>query len=172
MEDAKRGKMFTKVARGITVAARKGGGGPESNAALRAEIDKARNVRMPKENIERAIERGIGGGEEGQLESVRYEGYGPEGVAIMLDCLTDNKNRTVSEIRNIFNKFGGSLGEAGSASYVFGNDPQNPSFTVPITKRVLAKKVLNLVESLDEHEDVQEVHANFDIPDEIIESIG
>jgi len=168
VEDAKRGKIFTKVARGITVSAKKGGGDPDSNPGLRAAIEKARQVRMPNDNIERAIQRGVGGGEGSNLEEIRYEGYGPEGVAVLLICLTDNKNRTVSEIRNIFEKSGGSLGETGSASYVFGDDLSNPKFNITVGEPSSAKRVLSLVNELDEHDDVQEVYANFDIPEELL----
>lgn len=169
--DAKRGQMFTKLGRVITVAARKGGGDPGSNPSLRLAIEKARSYNMPNDNVKRAIERAVGGGDEGAvLEESTYEGYGPEGVAVLVKVLTDNRNRAASEVRNAFTKHGGSLGESGSAAYVFGSDPENPMFTVPVTDRDRARQVLALVEALDELEDVQEVHANFDIPDELISS--
>jgi YebC/PmpR family DNA-binding regulatory protein len=117
--DAKRGKLFTKHIREITVAARLGGPDPDANPRLRAAIAAARNVSMPKDNIERAIQRGAGGQEGSNIEEIRYEGYGPGGVAILLDCMTDNRNRTVSEIRSTFSKHGGNLGETGCVSWMF-----------------------------------------------------
>lgn len=117
--DAKRGKTFTKYIREITVAARLGGPDAEANPRLRAAIDAAKGVNMPKDNIERAIARGAGGQEGANLEEVRYEGYGPGGVAILVDCMTDNRNRTVSDVRSAFTKAGGSLGEAGCVSWMF-----------------------------------------------------
>jgi YebC/PmpR family DNA-binding regulatory protein len=118
-EDAKRGKIFTRVAREITVAAREGGGDPGTNPALRLAIDKARAANMPKDNIERAIKRGTGELEGGQLEEVIYEGYAPHGVALLVKCLTDNRNRTLSEVRRIFNRSGGNLAEAGAVAWMF-----------------------------------------------------
>jgi len=118
-QDKKRGKLFTKLIREITVAARLGGPDPEANPRLRAAISRALEANMPKENIERAIGRGSGGGDGIPYEEVRYEGYGPGGVAVMVDCLTDNRNRTVAEIRHLFSKFGGSLGTSGSVAYLF-----------------------------------------------------
>lgn len=118
-EDAKRGKIFTRVAREITVAAREGGGDPGTNASLRLAIDKARTANMPKDNIERAIKRGTGELEGGQLEEVCYEGYAPHGVALLVKCLTDNRNRTLSEVRRIFNRSGGNLAEAGAVAWMF-----------------------------------------------------
>jgi len=119
--DVKRGLAFTKLANMITVAVRDGGGmaDPESNFKLRLTIEKARSANMPKENIQRAIDRGKGIGEKGQLEEVVYEGFGPGGIAVIIECVTDNKERTRSEIRNIFDKAGGTLGQAGSVSYQF-----------------------------------------------------
>jgi YebC/PmpR family DNA-binding regulatory protein len=118
-EDAKRGKIFTRVAREISMAAREGGGDPNANSALRLAVDKARGANMPKENIERAIKRGTGELEGGHLEEVFYEGYGPHGVALLVKCLTDNRNRTLSEVRRVFNRSGGSLAEAGAVAWLF-----------------------------------------------------
>ncbi len=118
-EDAKRGKLFTRLAREITIAAREGGGDPASNASLRLAIDKARGANMPKDNIERAIKRGTGELEGGELEEITYEGYGPHGVAILVKCLTDNRNRTLSEVRRVFNRSGGNLAEAGAVTWMF-----------------------------------------------------
>lgn len=118
-EDARRGKIFTKLIREITVAARDGGGDPSSNPRLRTAIERARAENMPGENIERAIKRGTGEAGGVNYEEYTYEGYGPGGVAILVEVLTDNKNRTVSEVRHIFSKYGGSLGESGCVSWVF-----------------------------------------------------
>ena len=118
-QDAKRGKLFTKLIREITVAAREAGGDPAANPRLRAAIDKARSQSMPKDNIDRAVKRGTGDAEGQTYEEVRYEGYGPGGVAVMVDCLTDNRNRTVAEVRHAFSKFGGNLGADGSVTYLF-----------------------------------------------------
>lgn len=118
-QDAKRGKLFTKLIREITVAARTGGGDPGSNPRLRAAIDKALGGNMTKDTIERAIKRGAGSQDGDNFEEVRYEGYGPGGVAVMVDCMTDNRNRTVSEVRHAFTKCGGNLGTDGSVAFLF-----------------------------------------------------
>ncbi len=118
-QDAKRGKIFTKLIREITVAARMGGGDASSNPRLRTAIDKALSQNMPKDTIERAIKKGTGAAEGANYEEVRYEGYGPGGVAVMVDCLTDNRNRTVAEVRHVFTKAGGNLGTDGSVAYLF-----------------------------------------------------
>lgn len=118
-QDAKRGKIFTKLIREITVAARLHGGDLSSNPRLRIAIDKALAANMTKDTIDRAVKRGAGGDDADNLEELRYEGYGPAGVAVMVDCLTDNRNRTVSEVRHAFNKYGGNLGTDGSVSYLF-----------------------------------------------------
>ena len=167
LKDAKRGKMFTKLGRAVTVAAQKGGPDPETNPTLRTAIENAKSGDMPKENIKRAIERGSGGGEGASFQELALEGYGPEGVAIVCKVLTDNRNRTVAEVRKIFDQHGGSLGEQGSAAYIFQN-PEKPLFEVKIEDRAVAQKVLGLVNALDEHDDVQSVLANFDIPDEFV----
>jgi YebC/PmpR family DNA-binding regulatory protein len=118
-QDQKRGKIFTKLIREITVAARMGGGDPSTNPRLRAAIDKALSHNMPKDTIQRAISKGTGAQEGEAYEEVRYEGYGPGGVAVMVDCLTDNRNRTVAEVRHAFAKAGGNLGTSGSVAYLF-----------------------------------------------------
>jgi YebC/PmpR family DNA-binding regulatory protein len=119
-EDAKRGKIFTKLAREIAVAARKRGGDPEINFALRLAIDKAKDANMPKENIERAIRRGTGEDKDAAaIEEVYYEGYAPHGIALMLECATENRNRTVADLRHVLNSYGGSLGENGSVAWQF-----------------------------------------------------
>lgn len=118
-QDAKRGKIFTRLIREITVAARMGGGDPAANPRLRAAVDNALSNNMTKDTIERAIARGSGEGDADNYDEVRYEGYGPGGVAIMVDCMTDNRNRTVAEVRHAFSKTGGNLGTDGSVAYLF-----------------------------------------------------
>jgi YebC/PmpR family DNA-binding regulatory protein len=120
-QDKKRGKLFTKLIREITVAARMGGSDINSNPRLRLAVDKGKAQSMPKDNIERAIKRGAGELDGAEYVEIRYEGYGPGGVAVMVDCLTDNRNRTVAEVRHAFAKFGGNLGADGSVSYLFNN---------------------------------------------------
>ncbi|MGD9264761.1 MAG: YebC/PmpR family DNA-binding transcriptional regulator [Lysobacterales bacterium] len=117
--DAKRGKIFTRINRELTVAARTGGGDPDANPALRLAIEKANAANMPKDNIERAIKKATGDLEGVSYEEVRYEGYAPGGVAVMVDCLTDNRNRTVAAVRHAFTKYGGNLGTDGSVAYMF-----------------------------------------------------
>lgn len=118
-QDAKRGKIFTKIIKEITVAARNGGGDPDTNPALRTAVNKAKSENMPKDNIERAIKKGTGELEGVDYIELTYEGYGPGGVAILIETLTDNKNRTAADIRSIFSKHGGNLGESGSVAYMF-----------------------------------------------------
>src|ERR671936_1631468 len=117
--DARKGQQFTKMAREITIAAREGGGNPEANYRLRLAIEKARSVNMPHDNIQRAIKRGTGELAGTQIEQLRFEGYGPHGVAIMVDTVTDNRNRTSSDIRNLFTRSGGNLGTSGSVGWMF-----------------------------------------------------
>lgn len=231
--DAQKGKVFTKLAREIIVAAREGGGDINSNFRLRLAVQKARDNNMPNENIQRAIQKGAGGLEGESYEQVNYEGYAAGGVAVLLEALTDNRNRTVAEIRHIFSRHGGSLGESGCVSWMFkrkglfivkkeglqvGEDDlmlialeagaedvkdedgtysittppelfeevkeylekQNiavesaevtmlPQNTVEINNPDEVKRILNLMEALEENDDVQNVYANFDIPDELIE---
>ena len=118
-QDKKRGKLFTKLIREITVAARMGGGDIGANPRLRLAVDKAKAQSMPKDNIERAIKRGSGEQDGADYQEIRYEGYGPGGTAVMVDCLTDNRNRTVAAVRHAFSKFGGNLGADGSVNYLF-----------------------------------------------------
>ena len=117
--DAKRSKVWTKVIKEITVAARTGGGDPNGNPRLRLAVDKARQVNMPKDTLKRAIEKGVGSGAGDSWEEVVYEGYGPGGVALVVECMTDNRNRTVSEVRHGFEKYGGNMGASGSVSWMF-----------------------------------------------------
>src|ERR1043166_5673477 len=119
-QDAKRGNLFTKLAKEIIMAAKNGGGNPDTNLRLRLAIQKARENSMPQDNIKRSIQRGTGEIEGAVFEDITYEGYGPGGVAVLVECATDNKNRTVANVRNIFNKCNGRLAESGSVSYLFG----------------------------------------------------
>ncbi|RKY04668.1 YebC/PmpR family DNA-binding transcriptional regulator [Candidatus Poribacteria bacterium] len=231
--DARKGKIFTKLIREITVAARQGGGNPDTNPRLRMAIANAKAHNMPWENIERAIKRGTGElvDEKAQLEEVSYEGYGPGGVAILIEAVTDNKNRTVAEIRHIFDKNGGTLGERGCVSWMFdrkgliviekeGVDEEElfmvaadagaedmkdegdvfeiytdvesfedvrkaieeagfkisraeltmvPKTTVQVQGKQ-AEQLLRLLEALEDHEDVQKVYSNFEMPDELLEA--
>ncbi len=230
--DLERGKAFSKLIRLITVAARQGGGNPENNPRLRLAIQKAREMNMPQENIEKAIKKGTGELEGVAYEEIIYEGYGPGGVAIMVEATTDNRNRTTAEIRHLFSKHGGNLGETGCVSWVFERKglisfekgkvdeeevmavaidagaedirstettidvitaPEDfekvreaidrsglpyvvaqvtmvPKTTVSVEGKQ-AQQVLSLIEALEDHDDVQEVYANFDIADELLESL-
>ena len=118
-QDKKRGKLFTKLIREITVAARMGGGDISSNPRLRLAVDKAKAQSMPRDNIDRAIKRGSGEGDDADYQEIRYEGYGPGGTAVIVDCMTDNRNRTAADVRHAFSKFGGNLGADGSVNYLF-----------------------------------------------------
>lgn len=160
-EDARRGRIFTKVTRLITVAVKKGGGDVSANPSLRKAIEKAREVKMGNDLVERAIKRVLGeGGGGGQLTEAQLEGYGPGGVGFLVEVLTDNKNRTVAEIRNIFARHGGNLGGAGSTAYIFTPNPRQPQFLVPLPDKETEKKVLDLAQELQDHDDIQEVYAN------------
>jgi YebC/PmpR family DNA-binding regulatory protein len=231
--DAKRGKLFSKLSRAIIIAARHGGGDPETNLKLRYAIDKARQVSMPKDNIERAIKRGTGEVEGLTFEEILYEGYGPGGVAMMVDVLTDNRNRTASEIRKIFERTGGKMGSAGCVAYLFerkgvfsidasaidedslmaialdagADDLKRSGSTFEITcdpavfaqvqdalhknnlTPVVAeishvpktpmevdaetgKKVMRLMEALDDQDDVQNVYSNVNISEEMVAEVG
>jgi len=190
--DTKRGAVFTKVARDITLAARSGGGAdPDGNYKLRLAIEKARAVNMPADNIKRAIERAAGAGEGEQIEEIVYEGYGPGGVAILVEAATDNRNRTAADVRAIFTKAGGQLAGSGAVAWQFeprgyitierdGSDPDEVALlaidaaelTMQATNTVEvdaahARSNLRLIENLEDHDDVQRVTANFEIPDEV-----
>jgi YebC/PmpR family DNA-binding regulatory protein len=231
--DSRRGAQFTKLARSVTVAARDGGGDPDSNATLENAIRKAKEASMPKENIERAIAKGTGeGGEAEAIEAVLYEGYGTGGVAVLVEALTDNRNRTGADVRHAFSKHGGNLGEPGSVAYLFekkgtividseryseddlmvaveagaedvatdegvfevivepasfsavlkalhegGVETESaevafrPSSLVPIDE-AQAKKLMGLVDTLEELDDVDAVHANFDVPADVLERVA
>ena len=233
-EDAKRGKIFGRLSKEITVASRLGGVDPNFNPRLRAAIAAARAENMPKDNIQKAIRKGSGEGGEAALEEVTYEGYGPAGVAVMVESLTDNKKRTVAELRHIFTKYGGSMGEPGCVAWMFDKkgiivfdrdqvkeeelleaaleggaedlqssesqfevitDPAlflevkealeakgfqptlaevqlHPKSTVPIEAEKPAQQLLKLMELLEDHEDVNQVFSNFDIPDRLLETLS
>jgi YebC/PmpR family DNA-binding regulatory protein len=233
--DAKRGQLFSKLARAIIVAAREGGPDPEGNLALQNAIEKARAASMPKENIERAIARGSGAAGEGDsFDHVTYEGYGPGGVALLVEAVTDNRNRTASDVRHIFSKHHGNLGTTGGVAWQFDRKglllvdasaadeeeltllaadagaedvsldghtfqittaPEDlaavrraledagialesaeltmvPKTTVRIADEAEARKLLRLVDALEENDDVQGVYANFDIPESVLEAVA
>ena len=162
-QDAKRAKMFSKLARELQVAARAGMPDPEMNARLRAAIASARVANMPKDNIERAIKRGSAGGDDAAFAEVRYEGYGPAGVAIIVEALTDNRNRTAADIRSAFNKFGGNLGETGSVAFMFdrvGSINYLPE--VATAEEVLETAVEAGADDCESTEDGHEVNCNPD----------
>ena len=231
--DARRGKIFTKLIREITVAAREGGGNADANPRLRLAIQKARDANMPADNIERGIKKGTGELEGVSYESVSFEGYAPGGVAVIVEGLTDNKNRTTSEVRSIFTKRGGNMAGAGSVAFQFNKKgvfmvkkkdanedellgialesgaedltfdedfyqiicaPQDfdrvrtglaeknvpieseelsmvPKNTLKVEDMETARKILALVEDLEDNDDIQNVYSNFDIPDEILKQI-
>ncbi len=234
-QDARRGKLFSKLSRAIIVAAKEGGPDPAANLALQNAIEKARSYSMPKDTIERAIARGAGtdGGAE-QFDHVTYEGYGPAGVAVIVEALTDNRNRTASEVRHLFAKHDGNLGGSGAVAWLFerrglvlvdsgtvdedtlmlaaadgGADDVSldgstfqvtcapealsgvrealeeagiaydavevtlaPKTTVGVEDEAAAKKVLRLIDALEESDDVQDVYANFDIPERVLEAVA
>ena len=232
--DAKRGKIFTKLIKEITVAARTGGGDPEGNPRLRSAIAAAKAENMPKDNIARAIAKGTGGGDGDAYEEILYEGYGPGGVAVLVECMTDNRNRTVADVRHYFSKSNGNLGENGCVAWMFDkkgqilvdkstiseedlmdkaieagaedvveeenefqvvidvddfNDVRDaleedgvsfleasismiPKNTVEVTEEKIATSLLKLLENLEDHDDVQKVHANFDIDAELMERLS
>lgn len=230
-QDAQRSNLFTKLAREIIVAAKQGGGNPDANIRLRLAIQKARENSMPAENIKRAIQRGTGEIEGANYEEVTYEGYGPGGVAVMVSCLTDNRNRTVADLRTIFSKNGGNMAESGCVAWMFdqvglvsiqkdavdedtlmmvaldagaedirtegdsyevicppdalpdlrealtkagiqfvsADVTMLPKTTVQVTGKE-ATQVLRMMGQLEDHDDVQEVYANFDIPEDVLEA--
>jgi len=159
--DAKKGKIASKMARLITIAAKEKGGDPETNSKLRMAIEKAKEFNVPKENIEKAIKRGTGQLQGAKMEEFTYEAYGPAGVALIIEGITDNKNRTLAEIKHILSRFGGKLADSGSVRYLFDkkNDDWLPKY--PLEVELKTKEQLNkLFEALDENEDVQEIYSN------------
>lgn len=163
--DSRRGKSFDKISRLISVAAKEKGSDLETNPKLRMAVEKAKSINMPKDNIERAIKRGSGKLEEANIEEVLYEAYGPSGTALIIKGITDNKNRTVAEIKNILNKFNGKLAEPGSVQYLFDkkNEDWVPKYPLEITDEKTIKQLEKLFEALDENDDVQEVYSNLNL---------
>ncbi len=161
-EDAKRGKVFSQIGKMIRMAVREGKSDkPESNPALRTALEKARQANLPKENIQRAIDRGMGKSSSGaQIQEIAYEGFGPGGVAIIAVALTDNPNRTSSDVKFAFSRAGGSLGSPGSATYMFKRDNSGdyaPTMTIPVSEQDL-QKIQQLVDTLRENEDIEDVY--------------
>lgn len=161
VNDSKKSRSFTKISRLLCVAAKKSGGDPNTNASLRLAIEKAREARMPKDNIDKAINKGLGIGGSEVYEDAIYEGYGPSSVAILIHALTDNKNRTVAEIRNIFSRYSGSLGTAGSTAYIFSGQEKAPMFYVESGDQEAVEKILEFLEILENNDDVQDIYHNF-----------
>ncbi len=159
--DAKRGKLFSKISRLISVAVKEKGVDPESNPNLRAAIEKAKQANMPKENIERAIKRGAGQTGEAQMEEVIYEAYGPAGVAIIIQGITDNKNRTLAGIKEILNRHQAKMAEAGSVRYIFRREGDEwiPNYQIEVEPKDKAR-LETLFEALDENDDIQEIYSN------------
>lgn len=158
--DVTKGRVFSQLSKQITLAVREGkSGDPNDNPHLRMILEKAREANLPKDNVNRAIDRGLGKGTGGALAEVVVEGYGPGGVAIMATALTDNQNRTKSEIMALFDHHGGSTGEPGSVAYVFAGG--EPSYKIPV-EGGQAQTIQNLIDALEEHDDVESVHHNAD----------
>lgn len=162
--DARKGKIFSQMAKLITIAARKGGD-PEMNPGLRLAIDKARAVNVPKENIERAIKRGTGKIKGEQLEEVTYEAYGPNGTPLLIEVITDNRNRTLSEIKHILNNHHSKMAETGSVKYMFEKqgDEWKPKYLIDIADENLKNQLIKLFEELDENDDVKEIYSNINL---------
>lgn len=162
--DKKRGKIFSKMAKVIEIAARKGSD-PTMNPTLRLAIERAREVNMPNDNIERAIKKGSGESKEGQLEEVTYEAYGPGGAAIIIEIITDNKNRTLSEIKHILSVFNGKLATEGSVKYLFDKieGEWKPKYTIDIADQSQKEHLIKLFETLDENDDVNEIYTNINL---------
>lgn len=163
--DTKRGKTFDKISRLISISAKGKSSDPEMNPQLRMAIEKAKKINMPKDNIERAIKRGSGQPEGVNIEEVLYEAYGSSGIALIIKGITDNKNRTVAEIKSILNKFNGKLAEPGSVQYLFDkkNEDWIPKYPLEITDEKTKKQLEKLFEALDENDDVQEIYSNLKI---------
>jgi len=162
-EDAKRGKIFSKISRLISIAAKEKGEDPDSNPRLRTVIGKAREANMPKDKIEHAIKRGTGQLEGSIIEEVVYEAYGPASVAIIIEGITDNKNRTSAEIKHILNKHGGKLAEPGSVRYMFEKKGEEwvSKYPMEVDEKIL-NQLEKLFEALDDNDDVQEIYSNLE----------
>lgn len=160
--DAKRGKVFSKISRLISVAAKEKGANPEDNPKLRMAIEKAREVNMPKDNVEKAIKKGSGQLEGVQMEEVLYEAYGSSGIALIIAGITDNKNRAVAEIRHILTKHNGKMAQVGSVKYMFDKEGEGwkPKYPIEITDEKTKKQIEKLFDALDENDDIQEIYSN------------
>ena len=162
--DKKRGQIFSKMAKILEIAAKKGGD-PNMNPGLRLAIDKAKSVNMPNDNIERAIKKGAGENKEGQLEEITYEAYGPFGAALIIEAITDNRNRTLAEIKHILNTFSGKLAETGGVRYLFDRKEGGwlPKYSMDITDENAKQQLEKLFEALDENDDVNEIYSNVNL---------
>lgn len=162
LTDARRGKIFSKLSRLISVAAKEKGPDPETNPKLKLAIEKAKEANVPKENIERAIKRGSGQAAGVNIEEVLYEAYGPSGIALIIEGITDNKNRTLAEVKHILSRFGGKLAEAGSVKYLFDKqaDSWEAKYPMEITDSKIKAQIEKLFETLEENEDIQEIYSN------------
>ena len=160
--DVKRGKIFSKISRLISIAAREKGGDPESNPRLRVAISKAREANMPKDNIERAIKKGSGQIEGVKMEEIAYEAYGPAGIALIIDVITDNKNRALSEIKHTLSCSEGKMAETGSVKYLFDKKGGEwiPKYPIEINDEKTKSQLERLFDALDENDDVQEIYSN------------
>ena len=166
--DEKRGKLFTKIGREIAVAVKSGGANPESNSKLRDAIAKAKSNNMPNDSIARSIQK-ASGADAANYERIVYEGYGPSGVAVMVEALTDNRNRTASDVRLYFDKFGGNLGQPGCVSFMFMNDENDeyvPIATVKLESEDDVKNMEKLLDHLEDNDDIQEVIHNWEWDEE------
>ena len=172
IKDPKKSKLFSHLSKQIMVAAKAGGPDPEMNASLRKAIEDAKAGNLPKDKIQNAINKGAGIGQEESLESFILEGYGPGGVAMMLSVETDNRNRTVAEVRRILKEHDGSLGEPGSAAFVFGDDPGNPQYRTPLMDKKTVNQFQSLMDELNMHEDVVGVVHNLDNSKKTIKDIS
>ncbi|MAF20573.1 MAG: YebC/PmpR family DNA-binding transcriptional regulator [Parcubacteria group bacterium] len=163
--DQKRGKIFSKLSRLISVAAKEKGGDPESNSKLRMAMEKAREANMPKDNIERAIKKGTGQLAGAQIEEITYEAYGPAGIALIIEVITDNRNRIIAEIKNILSKFNSKLAETGSVKYMFNRQGEEwvAKYPLEVTDEKDEKQLAKLFNALDENDDVQEIYSNLKI---------
>lgn len=162
--DVKKGKIFSKMAKLIAVAARQGGD-PSINPSLRLAIEQAKSANMPNDNIERAIKKGTGEDKIGQLEEMTYEAYGPNGTPLIIEVITDNKNRALAEIKHILGKFDGKLAATGSVKYLFDKKEEEwtPKYSTEIIDEKLVERLKKLFEELDEHEDVKDIYSNVNL---------
>lgn len=161
-EDKKRGKIFSKISRMITLAAKEKGGDPETNLQLRAAIEQAKSTNMPKDNVDRAIKRGTGKLKGEKLEEFIYEAYGPSGIALIIEGITDNKNRTVSEIKSILSQHNAKLAETNSVKYLFQkeNNDWMPKYPLEISDEKIKQQIEKLFDALDKNDDVGEIYSN------------